>query len=745
MKRTVVCSAVVVAAVTSLTGCVHFYSKANDDLAKAVQDNYTKAKITDVLSVEAKNQTTLQTHEADALSAYTKALRDIELHRLVGSADPAAFAFVNGQIGVALRQLGIKPGKKPRDLTSLISSSRVFRAELDHVLAATKVLGAAKVQSVPWCDSLAIDDTEILKDVDALDQPPSAVDPAEIRKARDAKLKARLKALSGGQEATSDAVALYPDYLKACRAMTTARGDLRAQIAAVELEVQVVGTVNGAPALAVFDADARADIGARAESLSDCLKRRDLYVIDRPVIDVSHPLTGTPTPSAPPSAAAMQPKNYRDLDVPPSMRRAPALAPTPPGASSTSATPAAATNTEPMGTRAAAERRPDSRIASVIDLEGCIAAIAPRRLTKSMKQLAQDEEDLVRRRAAVDLANEVYKKAAADAEAATAGSQTKSALGQSLERLACLLIEPKPNAAPTTPPPAESDALPTEKTAAAAAGPATLATLAKPLGFDLSKCDAPAAAGTSSLPALAQQYLAEAAVDVLTKRLNLAGEKGMTLDCSKLPAGTTGENKQACEAVDNIARKIMLEQDQKKDLKLAELTVKKQYYKVLEDQALKAVSRAEALIALRDTQVLAALDELEYLMKALDDLGLEDANIGANACPKPGLTLCTPVGDALGGKVQNIPDNSRISLVRSISHYLDSVTIGRAAYEVADVQIKNVTYLRALDDSQFALVAYDALLSSPLTLLVKYHASGVTPSDIAQIAQVLGIAAIAAK
>jgi hypothetical protein len=189
----------------------------------------------------------------------------------------------------------------------------------------------------------------------------------------------------------------------------------------------------------------------------------------------------------------------------------------------------------------------------------------------------------------------------------------------------------------------------------------------------------------------------------------------------------------------------MQEQDFSKALKLSELTVKKQYYKILADQARKAVARAEEVIALRNAQVVAAIDELEYLRRALSDLALEEANIASTACGGSSAMLCKSAAVVLQATAGKTFGSSEIALTRSISHYLDSVTIGRIGYEVADVRIKNMSYQRALDDSQFALVAYDALITSPVTLLANYHAAGWTASEIAQLAQVLGVAGIAVK
>jgi hypothetical protein len=149
------------------------------------------------------------------------------------------------------------------------------------------------------------------------------------------------------------------------------------------------------------------------------------------------------------------------------------------------------------------------------------------------------------------------------------------------------------------------------------------------------------------------------------------------------------------------------------------------------------------VIALRNTQVLAATDELEYLRRALHDLNFENANVPETACPDPTLNVCRTASGVL---LTAGPDKLwQVALARSVSHYLDSVTIGRIQYEVADLQIKNVSHLRAVDDSQFALLAYDALISSPLTLLANYHATGITASDVAQLLQVLAIAGIAVK
>ena len=87
----------------------------------------------------------------------------------------------------------------------------------------------------------------------------------------------------------------------------------------------------------------------------------------------------------------------------------------------------------------------------------------------------------------------------------------------------------------------------------------------------------------------------------------------------------------------------------------------------------------------------------------------------------------------------------RLAVARSISHYLDSVTAGRVNYEIADIQLNNMSYQQTVDDSQFALTAYDALISSPVTLLANYHATGISPSDVAQWLQILAITGIAVK
>src|SRR5439155_10442139 len=94
---------------------------------------------------------TLQTKQLDVLTAYAKASRNIELHRILASLDPAMFAFVNGHIGVSLRELGIKPEVKPAALAPLITATRSFRSALETIGAATRQIGAVTKAPLVWC------------------------------------------------------------------------------------------------------------------------------------------------------------------------------------------------------------------------------------------------------------------------------------------------------------------------------------------------------------------------------------------------------------------------------------------------------------------------------------------------------------------------------------------------------------------------------------------------------------------
>jgi hypothetical protein len=772
-------------------GYVHIYSKAQDELAQSAKTNYGKANITEVLKAEVANQATLQGYEVTALKAYARSVRDLELHQFLGSEEPVGIGFVNGQIGVALRQLGIKPETPLTDLAPLLRAARAFRSALETIAAATKIIGAESSTPLTWCDRTF--------DVSTLPQ---------------------------------DVKDVFEDYVQACSDLDTARADIERELERVELKPRVTLSVAKSPndravrfvGSVPFDKEVRAALGSTPETIADCMRRRDMYIIADPGIDPDHPLIRvedlTPTqqralgltPAAvdsPPSPTSGGPVVARKAtvprDVPPAMVIRPGIAyrdladwradlatlqggrelPPTPSRAPAQPDPALRAQTDIAKSRLAdvsAARPKDPRVTSSVDLEDCFNSIAPRRLTRAIKRLVDDEEDLVRRRAAVDAAKAAYDKAVRDLEASQ-GSDRKAvvddakkqtlAARDALQRLACLLLPPPEK---KTADDKAAEAKGETKAADAAGVGKVLPTLTEALGFKTDSCDlTPKLAADGWLPALAQQYLAEVATSILTKRLADSGKKDLKLpkcptataadaDAPKPDAGggqkdPEGDKRKAerqketeiatlkvCEAAkafDTLARKIMQQERQEEDLKLAEITVKKQYYQVLLDQARKAVSRTETVIALRNTQVLAATDELEYLRRALHDLNFENANVPETACPDPTLNVCRTASGVL---LTAGPDKLwQVALARSVSHYLDSVTIGRIQYEVADLQIKNVSHLRAVDDSQFALLAYDALISSPLTLLANYHATGITASDVAQLLQVLAIAGIAVK
>lgn len=160
--------------------------------------------------------------------------------------------------------------------------------------------------------------------------------------------------------------------------------------------------------------------------------------------------------------------------------------------------------------------------------------------------------------------------------------------------------------------------------------------------------------------------------------------------------------------------------------------------RILKADAERALRRADRLFALEQEKARALLSEAELLADAW-------ANYrdfaGDPTTSEFSRRRASVIATVLSQKSKF--DAVQAGLDRALVLYMQSVAIGQARYDQAEMDQFAVKYEEALDKSTANIAAWDSLIRVPLASLSVYFGTGITPSQIGELIQ-LGILGIIA-
>jgi hypothetical protein len=156
---------------------------------------------------------------------------------------------------------------------------------------------------------------------------------------------------------------------------------------------------------------------------------------------------------------------------------------------------------------------------------------------------------------------------------------------------------------------------------------------------------------------------------------------------------------------------------------------------------------------LQKLRVRLAREKFDSLYSEFSDLLTAKAHLGAIRTPSQG---CTPKSDeAYCTSASLLMEEKRLQAstqgenpgrvaFRALASFAESLSVGRARYEAADLQLILTDYRDALNRSDAALASWDALIVTPLAQVHAYRKSGITGDEIAKFLQAFSLVAIAA-
>ena len=148
-----------------------------------------------------------------------------------------------------------------------------------------------------------------------------------------------------------------------------------------------------------------------------------------------------------------------------------------------------------------------------------------------------------------------------------------------------------------------------------------------------------------------------------------------------------------------------------------------------------------------------SFEKRDALLSELDDLFTAKAHLASIKTPTQGCkpksddAYCASASFLMEEKRLQVPtegENPGRAAFRALVSFAESLSVGRARYESADLQLILSEYRDALNRSDAALASWDALIVTPLAQVAAYRKSGITGDEIAKFLQAFSLVAIAA-
>jgi hypothetical protein len=218
-------------------------------------------------------------------------------------------------------------------------------------------------------------------------------------------------------------------------------------------------------------------------------------------------------------------------------------------------------------------------------------------------------------------------------------------------------------------------------------------------------------------------------IEQLEKKRELVRELLTALDTGKPPESASEDQKKAA-AIGAVWHAI----GDQPAMPMTGLLMESEFLRQEINGLQMQVNRAKQRIQLKQAKLASMQDEVSFILNA------EKAK---KAYAKMGSSCPAMVGQSMYQTWENASKRCRNLIAQRLISVLNAITFGEAQQELIDYQLIAQGHDAALDSSEVAINQVDTLIRLPITQLVKAYGSGVTPQQLGNLINALGLGAIA--
>ena len=160
---------------------------------------------------------------------------------------------------------------------------------------------------------------------------------------------------------------------------------------------------------------------------------------------------------------------------------------------------------------------------------------------------------------------------------------------------------------------------------------------------------------------------------------------------------------------------------------------------------------SQARVSYAQEYAAATILEVDLLLRAKAELGsLGSPPATGSACTAKTAVFCASMRQLLEDKAMaqtanGAGESASRRAYRAMAFLSESYSVARDRQQTAELQLIDADYRDAMLRSEASVAGWNALISVPIDQLKAYHAGGVTPQELAQLLQALGVIGVAVR
>lgn len=160
---------------------------------------------------------------------------------------------------------------------------------------------------------------------------------------------------------------------------------------------------------------------------------------------------------------------------------------------------------------------------------------------------------------------------------------------------------------------------------------------------------------------------------------------------------------------------------------------------------------SQARVSYAQEYAAATILEVDLLLRGKAELGsLGSPPATGSACTAKTAVFCASMRQLLEDKAMaqtanGAGESASRRAYRAMAFLSESYSVARDRQQTAELQLIDADYRDAMLRSEASVAGWNALISVPIEQLKAYHAGGVTPQELAQLLQALGIIGVAVR
>lgn len=160
---------------------------------------------------------------------------------------------------------------------------------------------------------------------------------------------------------------------------------------------------------------------------------------------------------------------------------------------------------------------------------------------------------------------------------------------------------------------------------------------------------------------------------------------------------------------------------------------------------------SQARVSYAQEYAAATILEVDLLLRGKAELGsLGSPPATGSACTAKTAVFCASMRQLLEDKAMaqtanGAGESASRRAYRAMAFLSESYSVARDRQQTAELQLIDADYRDAMLRSEASVAGWNALISVPIDQLKAYHAGGVTPQELAQLLQALGVIGVAVR